>query len=55
MVVITHELASIFAIGDNSILLDPVSKTLLASGNPRRLRDTSVDSKVREFLCRGAA
>lgn len=53
MVVITHELASIFSIADNSVLLDPVSKTMLASGNPRTLRDSCPDSRVREFLSRG--
>lgn len=55
MVVVTHELASIFAIGDNSVLLDPVTKTIVASGNPRKLRDGCSDPRVRQFLSRGAA
>src|ERR1700746_1491997 len=37
--VVTHELASIFAIGDNSIFLDTDSKTMIAEGDPRKLRD----------------
>jgi len=53
-VVVTHELASIFAIGSNSVFLDPVTKTAIAYGNPTTLRDTSDDHRVREFLTRGA-
>jgi phospholipid/cholesterol/gamma-HCH transport system ATP-binding protein len=53
VVVVTHELASIFAIGDNSVFLDPETKTMLAVGNPKRLRDESEDPKVRTFLTRG--
>jgi phospholipid/cholesterol/gamma-HCH transport system ATP-binding protein len=52
-VVVTHELASIFAIGTNSVFLDPETKTMIASGPPRRLRDESLDPKVRLFLTRG--
>ncbi len=53
VVVVTHELASIFAIGDNAVFLDPETKTMLAVGNPKRLRDESEDPKVRTFLTRG--
>jgi phospholipid/cholesterol/gamma-HCH transport system ATP-binding protein len=53
VVVVTHELASIFAIGDNSIFLDPETKTAIAHGNPKTLRDESPDPKVRSFLTRG--
>lgn len=53
IVVVTHELASIFAIGDNSVFLDPESRTMIAQGNPRTLRDESDDPKVRKFLTRG--
>src|SRR3981081_1392488 len=51
--VVTHELASIFAIGDNSIFLDADSKTMIAQGDPKMLRDHSPDPKVRNFLLRG--
>ncbi|MFQ5960100.1 MAG: ABC transporter ATP-binding protein, partial [Candidatus Methylomirabilales bacterium] len=53
VVVVTHELASIFAIGDNSVFLDPETKTMLAVGNPKALRDQSPDPKIRTFLTRG--
>ncbi len=49
VVVVTHELASIFAIGDNSVLLDADSRTPIAYGNPRELRDHSEDPRVRAF------
>jgi phospholipid/cholesterol/gamma-HCH transport system ATP-binding protein len=51
--VVTHELASIFAIGNNSVFLDPDTKTMIAQGDPKQLRDTCPDPKVRNFLLRG--
>jgi phospholipid/cholesterol/gamma-HCH transport system ATP-binding protein len=51
--VVTHELASIFAIGNNSVFLDPDTKTMIASGDPKQLRDECPDPKVRNFLLRG--
>ena len=53
VVVVTHELASIFTIGDNGVFLDPETKTMLAVGNPKTLRDTAADAKIRAFLTRG--
>jgi phospholipid/cholesterol/gamma-HCH transport system ATP-binding protein len=53
IVIVTHELASIFAIGNNSVFLDPEVKTMIATGNPTELRDHSPDSRVRRFLTRG--
>jgi phospholipid/cholesterol/gamma-HCH transport system ATP-binding protein len=53
VVVVTHELASIFTIGDNGVFLDPETKTMLAVGNPKTLRDTSADAQIRAFLTRG--
>ncbi len=55
VVVVSHELASIFAIGDNSVLLDGETHTPIASGNPAQLRDHSDNPKVRRFLTRGAS
>ena len=52
-VIVTHELASIFAIGTNSVFLDPVSRTAIAHGNPTTLRDSLDDHRVHEFLTRG--
>ena len=51
--VVTHELASIFAIGDNAVYLDADSKTMIAQGNPRTLRDECPHPTVRKFLMRG--
>jgi len=55
VVVVTHELASIFTIGDKSVFLDAETKTMLAVGNPKTLRDTSPEPKIRAFLRRGEA
>jgi len=54
-VVVTHELQSIFAIGDNSVFLDTNTRTMRAQGNPRDLLEHSTDPYVREFLTRGAS
>ena len=53
VVVVTHELASIFTIGTNSVFLDPESKTMIAEGDPKVLLAESRDPKVRQFLTRG--
>jgi len=54
IVVVTHELASIFTIGNNSIFLDVDARTMTASGDPKVLRDHSDNPNVRRFLTRGA-
>jgi phospholipid/cholesterol/gamma-HCH transport system ATP-binding protein len=51
--VVTHELASIFAIGSNSVFLDAETRTMIATGDPKQLRDQSDDPRVRRFLTRG--
>lgn len=53
VVVVTHELASIFAIADDAILLDREARTAIAAGNPKDLLAASRDPRVREFLSRG--
>ena len=53
VVVVTHELDSILAIGNNSVFLDIESKTQIALGDPKRLRDECDDPRVRSFLTRG--
>jgi phospholipid/cholesterol/gamma-HCH transport system ATP-binding protein len=53
VVVVTHELASIFAIGDNSVFLDAESRTMIAQGDPQELLESCEDEKVRRFLTRG--
>jgi phospholipid/cholesterol/gamma-HCH transport system ATP-binding protein len=53
IVVVTHELASIFAIGNNSVYLDVEKRTMTASGDPKQLRDNSPNPSVHKFLTRG--
>jgi phospholipid/cholesterol/gamma-HCH transport system ATP-binding protein len=53
MVIVTHELDSIFAVADRSVFLDPDTHTMLAIGPPAELRDSSPESKIRQFLNRG--
>jgi phospholipid/cholesterol/gamma-HCH transport system ATP-binding protein len=53
VVVVSHELASIFAIGDDSLFLDAGSRTAIAQGNPRELLEKCEDPRVRRFLTRG--
>ena len=53
IVVVTHELASIFTIADDSIFLDADSRTMRAHGNPKELLEHSPDTKLRAFLTRG--
>ena len=53
IVVVTHELASIFTIADSCVFLDPDTKTMLATGDPKKLRDESPNPVVRNFLLRG--
>lgn len=53
VVVVTHELASIFTIANNSVFLDADSRTMTAQGNPAELRDSHPDPKVHRFLTRG--
>jgi phospholipid/cholesterol/gamma-HCH transport system ATP-binding protein len=51
-VVVTHELQSIFAIADRAIMLDAVSRSIIAEGKPAELRDASSDPRVRQFFNR---
>ncbi len=53
IVVVTHELASIFSIGTNSVFLDVNKRTMTATGNPTDLLHHSDDPTIREFLTRG--
>jgi phospholipid/cholesterol/gamma-HCH transport system ATP-binding protein len=51
-VVVTHDLESIFKIGKSCIMLDRESKSIIARGDPRVLRDTSTDARVHSFFNR---
>lgn len=53
IVIVTHELSSIFAIGDNGIFLDAESKTQIAQGSPHEMLATSQNTQVLNFLYRG--
>jgi phospholipid/cholesterol/gamma-HCH transport system ATP-binding protein len=53
VVIVSHELASIFAIGDDSVFLDAETRRMTARGAPRDLRDHAENEKVRRFLRRG--
>lgn len=55
IVVVTHELPSIFAIGDHAIFVDSNTRSVRAEGNPRDLLQRADDPYLREFLTRGAA
>jgi phospholipid/cholesterol/gamma-HCH transport system ATP-binding protein len=53
VVLVTHELPSIFALGDDSVFLDADSRTMIARGAPRDLLDGCDDPRVQSFLRRG--
>ena len=55
VVVVSHELPSIFAIANNSVFLDAESHTMIAGGDPHELLAHSTEPRVREFLTRGEA
>jgi phospholipid/cholesterol/gamma-HCH transport system ATP-binding protein len=52
VVMVTHELASIFKIAGRCIMLDKASKSIIARGDPKELRDHSEDARVRAFFNR---
>ena len=51
-VLVTHELPSIFKVADRCIMLDRDAQGMIATGDPRELRDTSADPRVRRFFHR---
>jgi phospholipid/cholesterol/gamma-HCH transport system ATP-binding protein len=53
VVIVTHELASIFAIADNAIFLDAETRTPIAHGAPKWLLETCPSPQVQAFLRRG--
>lgn len=53
MVIVTHELASIYAIATNSVFLDSETKTMLATGNPTTLLRECQDPDSAQFSHRG--
>jgi phospholipid/cholesterol/gamma-HCH transport system ATP-binding protein len=55
VVMVTHELPSIFAIANNSVFLDPETKSQLATGDPHELLAHPPDPKIERFLTRGGS
>jgi len=53
-VVVTHDLESIFKISKSCIMLDRKTRSIIARGDPRVLRDTSTDARVHSFFNRTA-
>ena len=55
MVIVTHELASIFAIAERVIMLDKDKKGIIATGTPWELKEKSEDIRVQNFFNRKPA
>jgi len=55
IIIVTHELPSIFALADDSIFLDTETRTMLTTGNPKILATESDSIKVRRFLSRDSS
>jgi phospholipid/cholesterol/gamma-HCH transport system ATP-binding protein len=55
IVLVSHDLPSLFAICDDGVFLDGESKTAIAHGAPRRLRDECEHPSVRAFMRRERA
>jgi len=50
MVIVSHQLSSIFRLADRVIMLNHETKGIIAEGNPAELAATSTDPRVRDFL-----
>lgn len=51
-VIVTHELASVFAVADRVIMLDKSAHGIIAEGDPHQLRESSDNPLVRQFFNR---
>jgi phospholipid/cholesterol/gamma-HCH transport system ATP-binding protein len=52
IVVVSHDLPSLFAIADDGVFLDALTRTAIARGSPANLRDSSEDPRVQAFMRR---
>lgn len=52
MVIVTHELESIYKIADRVIMLDKTAKGIIAEGDPLELKEKATDPRVRSFFLR---
>jgi phospholipid/cholesterol/gamma-HCH transport system ATP-binding protein len=50
IVVVSHDLPSLFAIADDGVFLDATARTAIARGSPSNLRDGSRDPRVQAFM-----
>jgi phospholipid/cholesterol/gamma-HCH transport system ATP-binding protein len=53
VVIVTHELPRIFAVGNNSVFLDAETKTMIPAGPPKKQLAECTNPTVRRFLTRG--
>ena len=51
-IIVTHELPSIYKVADRVIMLDKITKSIVATGKPDYLRDNSDNAWVRQFFNR---
>jgi phospholipid/cholesterol/gamma-HCH transport system ATP-binding protein len=54
VVIVTHELPSIFLVANTCIVLDKIAKGIVARGNPNELRETSDIPFVHNFFTRSS-
>jgi phospholipid/cholesterol/gamma-HCH transport system ATP-binding protein len=52
IVAVSHELPSIFTVASRVVLLDAGTRSIIAEGDPRQLRDRGDDDRVRGFFNR---
>lgn len=52
IVMVTHELDSIMTIATNSVYIDAITKTVLASGAPKQILTTTKNEQIVDFLTR---
>ena len=55
VIIVTHELPSIFAIANNAVFLDTHTRTAAATGSPQQILATSSNPEVIRFLTRGSS
>ena len=55
IVIVTHELPSIFLVANDCIVLDKAAKGIVARGDPRKLRDESAIPFVHGFFTRSSS
>jgi phospholipid/cholesterol/gamma-HCH transport system ATP-binding protein len=53
MIIVSHQLSSIFRLADRVIMLNHEAKGIIAEGAPSELAATSTDPRVRDFLYQG--